>query len=58
MIRIKSGPSDNPHPLAGHKAVVIWSDKKTVKVPVLIFGSRDVEVTLKVSDVEVIPNEP
>ena len=48
VIRILRGP------LQGHTAVVAWSDRKTVKVPMLLFGSRDVEVTLKSADVEVV----
>lgn len=47
-VRIRTGP------LQGHTAVVSWSDRKIVKLPILLFGSRDVEVTLKTKDVEVI----
>lgn len=48
LVRIKSGP------FAGNVVVVSWSDRKTVKAPMLAFGSRDVEITLRSSDVEVV----
>lgn len=47
-IRIIRGPK------AGLKAVVSWSDRKFVKVPMLMFGREGMEVTLKASDVEVV----
>lgn len=41
-------------PFSGHQAVVTWSDRRTLKVPLMLFGSRNVEVTLRSADVEVV----
>lgn len=48
LIRVLKGP------LAGHKAVVGWSDRKSVRCPMLMFGRSEVEVTLNVRDIEIV----
>lgn len=48
LIKVLRGPS------AGFKARVCWSDRKSVKIPMLMFGRDGVEVTLKASDVEIV----
>ena len=41
-------------PFQGHHGVVTWSDRKSVKIPILMFGSRQVDVPLAVSDIEIV----